>query len=132
MPHAPQLTRCKPSLTACTTPLTCPPELAQHPVPTLILQPLVENAIKHGLEPKVEGGPISVQARCEAGRITLEVQDTGVGLPTDYDPMDGFGLAQVRERLVTTYGPHVTIEIIAAHACGTMARVTFPINFNIP
>jgi LytS/YehU family sensor histidine kinase len=112
--------------------LDLPPELAQYPVPPLILQPLVENAIKHGLEPKVEGGRIRVQACCEAGRITLEVQDTGVGLPPGCEPVDGFGLAQVRERLATTYGSQGAIELVASHASGVRSIVTFPINFKTP
>ena len=106
--------------------LDLPPELAQQPVPTLLLQPLVENAIKHGLEPKVAGGSIRVQARCEAGRITLEVQDTGVGLPGGDAPTDGFGLTQVRERLVAIYGAQGAIELVAAHAGGTSVSITFP------
>jgi sensor histidine kinase YesM len=112
--------------------LELPPELAQHPVPTLILQPLVENAIRHGLEPKVQGGTIAVRARCEAGRMTLEVQDSGVGLPEGGDPVDGFGLAQVRERLATSYGPQGAIELIAGSAGGMRARVTFPLNSSQP
>ncbi|WP_296446202.1 sensor histidine kinase, partial [Rhodoferax sp. UBA5149] len=84
--------------------LDLPPELAQHPVPTLLLQPLVENAIKHGLEPKVEGGSITVRARREGARLTLEVLDTGVGPSPGRAAVDGFGLTQVRERLVATYG----------------------------
>ena len=59
--------------------LELPPELAQHPVPALLLQPLVENSIQHGLEPKVEGGRITVSARREGGQLVLEVADTGVG-----------------------------------------------------
>ena len=59
--------------------LQLPPELAQHPVPALLLQPLVENSIQHGLEPKVEGGRVTVNARREGGQLVLEVVDTGVG-----------------------------------------------------
>ena len=61
-----------------------PDDLRELPVPPLLLQPLVENAIRHGLEPKVEGGEIRVSARREDGtdgpRLRLEVVDTGVGL----------------------------------------------------
>ncbi|MDD2926694.1 histidine kinase [Rhodoferax sp.] len=107
--------------------LDLPPELAAQPVPPLLLQPLVENAIKHGLEPKVEGGRISVRATRTQDHITLEVEDTGVGLSADPTPPDGFGLAQVRERLATTYGAKGTIELIAANQGNTRARVTFPL-----
>lgn len=108
--------------------LDLPADLAQHPVPTLLLQPLVENAIKHGLEPKVEGGSITVRARHEAGWITLEVLDTGVGPAHGSATGDGFGLAQVRERLATTYGNQDAIELVASHTGGTRASITFPCN----
>ena len=91
--------------------LTCtldlPPELAAQPVPTLLLQPLVENAIKHGLEPKIEGGSIAVSARREGDNIVLDVIDSGVGLKDG----SGFGLTQVRERLQATYGSHGAIYL---------------------
>jgi hypothetical protein len=106
--------------------LDLPPELADLPVPPLLLQPLVENAIKHGLEPKVEGGSIAVSARRDGTHMLLTVQDTGVGLRTGHHTADGFGVAQVRERLATTYGNQGAIELVAAHAGGTRATVTFP------
>jgi LytS/YehU family sensor histidine kinase len=106
--------------------LELPSALAAHPVPTLLLQPLVENAIKHGLEPKVPGGNILVRATLANGLITLEVQDDGVGLQPNQATEDGFGLAQVRERLSTTYGPLGTLKLIAGDACGTCVSVTFP------
>ena len=81
-------------------------ELASLPVPPLLLQPLVENSIKHGLEPKVEGGRIERQrARARATQLVLRVRDTGVGPGRTRQPTArGFGLAQVRERLATLYG----------------------------
>jgi hypothetical protein len=109
--------------------LDLPPDLASNPVPTLLLQPLVENAIKHGLEPKVEGGSVTVTARRENGQIVLEVADTGVGLaPAPAGgPANaaGFGVGQVRERLAAAYGAQSAIELIADHAGGTRARVHF-------
>lgn len=105
--------------------LDLPPELAACPVPPLLLQPLVENAIKHGLEPKVEGGSITVSARLDGTRMLLTVDDTGVGLRADQQRTEGFGVAQVRERLATTYGQQGAIELIATHAGGTRATVTF-------
>ncbi len=60
--------------------LTLPPALAALPVPPLLLQPLVENSIRHGLEPKVEGGRIEVSAALEGGQLLLTVLDSGVGL----------------------------------------------------
>jgi len=106
--------------------LDLPLELANCPVPPLLLQPLVENAIKHGLEPKVEGGNITVSARQDGPRMLLTVQDTGVGLRPDHQAAAGFGVAQVRERLATIYGNQGAIELIATPAYGTRATVTFP------
>jgi LytS/YehU family sensor histidine kinase len=107
--------------------LDLPPELAEVAVPALLLQPLVENAIRHGLEPKVEGGHIAVHAHLQEDMLVLDVKDTGVGLPCE-GSTPGFGLAQVRERLSTLYGPQGTIEFVADDACKTWARVTFPID----
>ena len=111
--------------------LKLPPELAKHPVPPLILQPLVENAIKHGLEPKVEGGSIHVVARLEGEQVILEVNDTGVGgvstsTHADSTAKQGFGLTQVAERLSNTYGALGTISFIAEKQYSTSARVIFP------
>jgi len=111
--------------------LDLPDALGALPVPPLLLQPLVENAIRHGLEPKVEGGSITVHARTMADGATLQLQvcDSGVGLPTGElrtsTPGGGFGLQQVRERLATLYGAAATLELIAVSAGGTSATVTF-------
>ncbi|MDB5930700.1 MAG: histidine kinase family protein [Polaromonas sp.] len=108
--------------------LVLPPELARHPVPSLLLQPLVENSIRHGLEPKVEGGCIRVSARSESGQLVLEVADTGVGLPPGSAAnRPGFGLAQVRERLASLYGDAGAIELIAASAGGVCATARLPL-----
>jgi LytS/YehU family sensor histidine kinase len=113
--------------------LDLPAELAQHSVPTLLLQPLVENSIRHGLEPKVEGGSLTISARREANTVVLEVADTGMGFdPTDPSfthpvlPDKGFGVQQIRERLAAVYGSKATIDFIAAHASGTRASIRFP------
>jgi LytS/YehU family sensor histidine kinase len=113
--------------------LDLPAELVQHPVPTLLLQPLVENSIQHGLEPKVEGGSLTISARRDGDTVVLEVADTGMGFdPTDPafthppSPDKGFGVQQIRERLAAVYGPKGTIEFIAAKAGGTRATIHFP------
>ena len=119
--------------------LDLPEDLREVPVPPLLLQPLVENAIRHGLEPKVEGGEIRVSARrasaADGPRLVIEVADTGVGLAADRGsaqpapPEDGggFGVQQVRERLHTLYGDRAAMELIAAPAGGTRATVAFPL-----
>jgi sensor histidine kinase YesM len=109
--------------------LDLPPELAHHPVPPLLLQPLVENSIKHGLEPQVAGGQIRVQARRDGDQLVLEVIDTGVGCdPLSVSQAPGFGISQVRERLITAYGAAGALNLIAAHASGTGAEIRFPLN----
>jgi Histidine kinase len=95
--------------------LDLPADLAQHKVPPLVLQSLVENAIVHGLEPKVAGGQIHISARAEQLQLVLEVRDTGVGFSAANTP-EGFGITQVRERLATRYGNLATMNIVAAPA----------------
>jgi signal transduction histidine kinase len=106
--------------------LDLPAALRDAPVPPLLLQPLVENAIKHGLEPKVSGGLLRVQAQQNGQRLVLQVQDDGIGLPSDHtsNASSGFGLAQVRERLSTSYGSDATFSI-ASYADNTRASIEF-------
>jgi signal transduction histidine kinase len=106
--------------------LELPPELAKMPVPTLLLQPLVENSIQHGLEPKVEGGAISVRARRLGNVLTLEVMDTGVGLRMNANTRAGFGLSQVRERLAATWGDHAALDLSPVASGGTRAALSYP------
>jgi len=114
--------------------LDLPPDLRTLGVPPLLLQPLVENSIAHGLEPKVEGGRIDVTARSDGHTVTLDIADTGLGfaVPQGQPPVgggssSGFGLAQVQERLHTVYGAAGTIKFIADSEGGTRARITFPL-----
>jgi hypothetical protein len=110
--------------------LDLPDALRDVPVPPLLLQPLVENAIRHGLEPQVAGGSVTVQARLLEGgaRLQLSVHDTGAGPGAAAETAGTrFGLRQVRERLATLYGGAATLELIAASADGTSATVTFPL-----
>ena len=88
--------------------LTLPAELATVTVLPLLLQPLVENAVRHGVEPAIDGGRIDVRARTVGGRLELVVEDTGVGFTGD---REGFGLAQVRERLQTAHGTAAGLTI---------------------
>lgn len=104
--------------------LDLPDELAHCPVPTLLLQPLVENSIKHGLEPKIAGGHIAVSARREGDALVLDVIDNGVGLAAA-PAGTGFGMAQVRERLASIYGTSGAIELVAGYAGGARATARF-------
>jgi len=106
--------------------LDLPAELATQPVPSLLLQPLVENSIRHGLEPQVAGGSVYVSARREGAMLVLEVADTGVGLPGQ-TLVPGFGLTQVREQLAAAYGAQASVECLAAPAGGSRVRVQFPL-----
>ena len=113
-----------------------PPELAQAAVPPLLLQPLVENAIRHGLEPQRAGGRILLRARREGRELSLTVQDTGAGLPaaplagptgTPTNSPEGIGLALVRERLAAQYGNAASFELTNAREGGTCAQVRMPL-----
>jgi LytS/YehU family sensor histidine kinase len=109
--------------------LTLPPALAALPVPPLLLQPLVENCIQHGLEPKVEGGRIEVAAAVDGTRLRLTVRDTGVGLEAPASAGTHFGLTQVRERLRTLYGNAAELRLESAPDAdgGTLATITLPL-----
>ncbi|MDR6521844.1 sensor histidine kinase [Variovorax atrisoli] len=109
--------------------LDLPQDLRDAPVPPLLLQPLVENSIRHGLEPKVEGGEIVVRARRDeqGGSLVIEVSDTGVGLGAAPPSQgSGFGLEQVRERLATVYGERGTMSMAPSPSGGTLARLSIP------
>ncbi|WP_077035263.1 sensor histidine kinase [Pelomonas sp. KK5] len=105
-----------------------PAGLEEQPVPPLLLQPLVENAIKHGLEPKIDGGELRIAARAEGGQLILEVRDGGVGLGQSPETGTQFGLHQVRERLATRYGDAATLSLAPAAGSGTLATVTLPLS----
>jgi signal transduction histidine kinase len=95
-------------------------------VPPLLLQPLVENAIHHGLEPKIDGGRITVQARRDGNTLLLQVRDTGLGLNGTPSASTGFGTAQVRARLATLYGSGATLTLAPATDGGALASVHLP------
>lgn len=106
--------------------LELPPELAGVRVPALLLQPLVENSIQHGLEPKVEGGRIVVRAAREDGALVITVDDTGVGEGHGPSKGPGFGLVQIRERLAALHGAGAALAFGTA-SDGAHARITLPI-----
>jgi sensor histidine kinase YesM len=107
--------------------LELPPELAQQQVPTLLLQPLVENSIQHGLEPKVEGGRITVSARRDGAVLTLRVEDSGTGSADASAKGSGFGLTQVRERLATLYGTAAALDFTSDAGKGACATTRIPL-----
>jgi len=105
--------------------LQLPEPLRTVTVPPMLLQPLVENAIKHGLEPKVDGGSVEVSASLCDGQLLLVVRDTGLGFQRG-ELNQGFGLGNVRERLRALYGTHAAIEIISAQEPGLAIHLTLP------
>lgn len=110
--------------------LELPDDLGTQPVPPLLLQSLVENAIQHGLEPKVQGGSITIAASRVGTNLQLQVSDTGVGSTVDLNvdpPGQRFGVAQVRERLATRYGSQGAIFFEATTDGGTRATLHFPL-----
>jgi hypothetical protein len=107
-----------------------PDALRSARVPPLLLQPLVENAIVHGLEPQVEGGRVELRARSDGTTLLLSVRDTGIGLPATGARREGsFGVAQVHERLGTLYGDRASLTIAGADdgRGGTLATVRLPL-----
>jgi len=107
--------------------LELPAELARIAIPPLLLQPLVENAIKHGLEPHVEGGELHVSATRQGARLVLEVADSGKGLAHATElPGTGFGLSQVRERLAQRYGQAASFALTPQPGGGSVARIEIP------
>ena len=102
-------------------------------VPSMILQPLVENCIKHGLAPKVEGGSITLRSRVIKERLVIEVEDDGVGIAATQQiaPGDaesgGIGMANVAERLKVLYGDTAKMMVEGRDEGGTLVRLRLPI-----
>jgi hypothetical protein len=101
-----------------------PLELRDTPLPPLLLQPLVENAIRHGIEPAIDGGRIDVDVRKTADGLELTVTDTGVGLYTTAP--EGVGLSNVRARLTSLFGEKGRLLLYANAPRGVIARLVIP------
>jgi signal transduction histidine kinase len=106
--------------------LAVPPELEALELPPMLLQPLVENAIKHGLEPKVEGGEVVVSARRENQELILCVADTGIGFGAGMGG-SGVGLANVRERLKGLYGERASLDLTENTPGGVVVSLRIPL-----
>ncbi len=109
--------------------LELPPNLRGLRLPPMLLQPLVENAIVHGLEPKIEGGAIRISARAHDGLLTIEVADTGLGLgqARTSRPGGGVGVSTTRERLRVLYGELASVVLHPAQPHGALVRLTLPL-----
>ncbi len=106
-----------------------PPGLRALRVPALSVQPLVENAVLHGIEPSIAGGALSVTAARDAGRLVIRIADDGVGLDAPKRGTQrgsGSALANIRERLVQTFGSQAQLRIESASPHGVLATLTLP------
>jgi signal transduction histidine kinase len=109
--------------------VSLPDELREARLPTMLLQPIVENAIVHGLEPKVDGGSVTIEAAANGGRLEITVRDTGLGLgATPANQGGGVGVATTRERLQVLYGVDAGLELSPAAPQGTVARFLLPLD----
>ncbi len=108
--------------------LELPEALAGFSLPPMLLQPLVENAVKHGLEPKIEGGEIRVQATAANPHLTLSVVDDGLGLGGAPTSGTRTGIEQVRERLKTVYGEAAALDLAQNPQGGMTVTLRLPLD----
>jgi two-component system LytT family sensor kinase len=98
-------------------------------IPSMLLQPMVENSLKHGLAPKLEGGRICLRTSTRDGRLHIEIEDNGVGISEEKMPhvyVEGIGLSNVRERLRVLYGMDFHLDIESHAGQGTIIRIDVP------
>ena len=105
-----------------------PDELHGATIPPMLLQPLIENAIKHGLEPKVDGGSVNLIAERVGEQLRISVIDTGLGFGSK--PSNGIGLKNVRERVGKLYGNAGSVSIEENQPSGTRVMLTIPYSKN--
>jgi two-component system LytT family sensor kinase len=105
-------------------------------VPTMLIQPIVENSIKHGLSPKISGGTIYLRSRVVEGMLVIEVEDDGVGIvepgsdESEWNAPQhgtGIGMANVRERLNVLYSDAARVEVESRTCAGTIVRILLPV-----
>ena len=115
-------------------------------VPTMLLQPLIENSIKHGLEPRIDGGTITLRSRLQAGKLIITVEDDGVGMPAESGHSEhgehfprrgrllqagtGVGMRNVRERMQVLCGPDAGFEILSRPGRGTRVVLAIPLHLS--
>jgi len=98
-------------------------------IPSMLLQPIVENSLKHGLAPKLEGGRICLRTATRNDRLCIEIEDNGVGISEERLPqvyVEGIGLSNVRERLRVLYGTDFNLDIASQEGKGTTIRIDVP------
>jgi len=103
-------------------------------VPSMLLQPLVENSIKHGLEPRISGGTVTVRSRIDGGRMIIEVEDDGVGIAPGRSHSSGvlhgtgIGMKNVRERLEVLFGGAAMFDVVSRPGRGTKVTLAIPLS----
>jgi two-component system LytT family sensor kinase len=105
------------------------PQTLEAFVPSMLLQPIVENSIKHGLAARLEGGQIIIRTSMVQGRLVIEVEDNGVGIPEDRMSqiyVEGIGISNVHERLRMLYGADFRMDILSSEGQGTRIRIEVP------
>jgi len=110
------------------------PDSLEVMVPSMLLQPLVENSIKHGLSSKIDGGSIFLRSRRSGSHVTIEVEDDGVGMAlaqlsdaSSGAARGGIGMANVAERLKVLYGDSARMTIDSRNGSGTLIRLRIPV-----
>jgi two-component system LytT family sensor kinase len=96
-------------------------------VPTLILQPLVENSIRHGLEPMVRTGTLTIEAQADGDTLWLRVRDNGAGLPKNWKRREGVGLTNTRSRLDRLYGEQAALTVRENPGGGVLVDIYIPL-----
>lgn len=108
------------------TEIDVPEGLLSAEFPSMMIQGLVENAIKHGLEPKAEGGKLTVKAEIQHGKLAVTVADTGLGFGRAATAGTGVGLANIRERLMLLHGHKAGVTVSENQPSGTVVTITVP------
>jgi signal transduction histidine kinase len=108
------------------TRIDVPDGLLSAEFPSMMIQSMVENAIKHGLEPKPEGGELSIKAEIVHGKLAVTVADTGLGFGKAATAGTGVGLANIRERLALLYGGKATLSVAENQPTGTVVTIAVP------
>jgi len=103
-----------------------PSDLVELEVPAMLLQPIVENAVKHGIEPKMQGGMVLVSAARTGDELVLAVEDNGVGFVAD--SKESIGLGAIRERLAVQFGDHGRLEIVRTEQQWTRVAIHIPMS----
>jgi len=99
-------------------------------IPSMILQPIIENSIKHGIAPKIEGGRITIRATRHQDRISIEVEDNGVGMEEEEIPKvynSGIGISNIIERLKVVYHSDYVFSVKSFPGHGTFTHIEIPI-----